>query len=198
MPDIAETFTGIYKNKGWGKGESVSGPGSTIAHTKQLRSGLAGLMLRYGVKRFLDAPCGDCNWICGIDFKGMGVKYMGMDIVGDLMPTAKQRIPSGVFNVGDITQDPLPEADIIMVRDCLVHFSYDMVDAAIRNIKASGIKYLLSTTFPGRENKDIVTGDWRPLDLEAWPFSMPKPIEYIKDHYPDKQFSDKCLALWEL
>ena len=40
----------------------------------------------------------------------------------------------------------------------------------------SGIPYLLTTTFPGAAaNEEIVTGDWRVLNLEAPPFGLPPP-----------------------
>jgi len=38
----------------------------------------------------------------------------------------------------DITSDPLPRADVILCRDCLVHFSLADAQAAIGNFARSG------------------------------------------------------------
>ena len=53
----------------------------------------------------------------------------------------------------------------------------------IKNIKASGCKYLLISTFTDKnENKDIITCDWRPLNLEKIPFNFPYPIFAIYEN----------------
>jgi hypothetical protein len=99
----------------------------------------------------------------------------------------------------DVINGPLPEADVILCRDCLVHFSFANILAAFRTIKASGAEYLLTTTFPSREaNKDIVDGDWRPLNLEASPFLLPPPIELIVEGCTEEggAYADKALAVW--
>jgi len=49
-------------------------------------------------------------------------------------------------------------------------------DNVLRNIRRSGSAYLLVTTFPDRkENVDIITGNWRPLNMEKPPFNFPRP-----------------------
>jgi hypothetical protein len=69
------------------------------------------------------------------------------------------------------------------------------------NLKQSKITYLLTTTFSDRiENKDIVTGDWRTLNLEIAPFNFPKPSQLFNEHCTEAQgaFADKCLGLWKV
>ncbi|MDP9278351.1 MAG: class I SAM-dependent methyltransferase, partial [Gemmatimonadota bacterium] len=95
----------------------------------------------------------------------------------------------------------LPEADVILCRDCLVHFSFANIVAAFRTIKASGAEYLLTTTFPDREiNNDIVDGDWRPLNLEASPFLLPAPVDVIVEGCMEEggAYADKALAVWRI
>ena len=76
----------------------------------------------------------------------------------------------------DCTRDPLPAADLLFCRDCLVHLSFADIRRTLANLQASDISCLLTTTFPGAEaNEDIVTGDWRVLDLERAPFHLPPP-----------------------
>ena len=81
------------------------------------------------------------------------------------------------FEVIDLTKDHLPSTDLLFVRDCLVHLSFENIHNAIKNIKESGSKYLLTTTFPDcKSNYDIKTGSWRKINLLKAPFHFPKPI----------------------
>ena len=92
--------------------------------------------------------------------------------------------------------DPLPEADLVFVRDCLVHFSYTDVFRALRNICRSGSHYLLMTTFSfdHRRNRDIWTGDWRPLNFRKEPFGFPEPLEVLRENHPLEEYADKSLG----
>jgi hypothetical protein len=98
-------------------------------------------------------------------------------------------------------QDPLPEADLLLCRDCLVHLSFADIGRALSNVLRSGLPYLLTTTFPECEvNEDIVTGDWRPLNLELEPFGFPPPSELLNERCSEAGglFADKSLGLWQL
>jgi hypothetical protein len=94
-----------------------------------------------------------------------------------------------------------PAADLLLCRDCLVHLSFADIDKALRNIRRSSLAYLLTTTFPAESvNADIVTGDWRPLNLQAAPFNLPTPVELINEGCTegDGAFADKSLGLWRI
>jgi hypothetical protein len=58
-----EVFTHHYQQNEWGDQESISGPGSTLEYTANLRAKLPELCERLGVRPLLDAPCGDFNWV---------------------------------------------------------------------------------------------------------------------------------------
>lgn len=88
-----------------------------------------------------------------------------------------------------------------IIRDCLVHLSLENIYNSIKNIKASGSKYLMTTTFPEHPvNFDIQTGDWRPLNLQIKPFNFPKPLILINENCTELngRFRDKSMALWEI
>lgn len=105
------------------------------------------------------------------------------------------------FIVLDITQDDLPEAEVMLCRDCLVHLSFADIQRFIQNLKRSKIKYFLTTTFSERtENKDIATGDWRTLNLEIAPFYFPKPLKVINENCTEGngKYADKSLTLWKI
>jgi hypothetical protein len=198
MKDI---FTNIYKHNLWESPESVSGPGSSLTQTRTIIKQLSLLIKQLQVKTLLDAPCGDFHWMKEVNPEID--LYIGVDIVSELIEENNRKYASHnrQFLNLDITHDPLPKADLILCRDCLVHFSFADIHAAISNFKKSGSKYLLTTTFTNvTRNMDIKTGGWRPLNLEIEPFNLPKPILIINENCTEGNmaYTDKSLALWEL
>jgi hypothetical protein len=198
---MKQVFTTIYRNNGWQGTESVSGRGSDSIQTRGIRSQLPALLNNLGVKKMLDLPCGDFNWMAQVDLEG--IEYIGADIVAGLIRrNAARHSGKGVrFRRLDLAADKLPRTDLILCRDCLVHFSLDDVFRALKNICASGSKYLLTTTFPDRTaNRDIVTGAWRPLNLQVAPFSLPPPLALIVEGCTEggDAYKDKSLGLWRI
>lgn len=198
---MKQTFAPFYSENRWGDDESVSGPGSSLARTAKLRNELPVLLEELGARTLLDAPCGDFNWMK--DTQPRIEQYIGLDIVPDLI-TKNQRLYGNDqtrFLCGDLTRDKLPRADVILCRDCLIHFSFRHITAAIRNFKQSGSTYLLTNSYPAwRKNEDIRTGDFRPLNLSLAPFNFPPPLKQIDEKHPQEQaeFFGKILGLWKL
>jgi hypothetical protein len=82
----------------------------------------------------------------------------------------------------DITQDVLPDCDLILVRDCFIHLSFEAIFAALRNILRSEIQYLLTTHFAGTPaNVDVEIGSIHAINLCAPPFNFPPALELIDD-----------------
>lgn len=67
-------------------------------------------------------------------------------------------------------------------------------------LKKSGAKYLISSTFSPRVNRDVSTGAWRPLSLLASPISMAAAIEIINEGCTEGSgfYPDKALGVWRL
>jgi len=196
---MEQTFESIYESNAWGSEESLSGPGSTkergAAFMDDLLSVLDGLACRV----LLDVPCGDFNWIRPVAEKVD--RYVGADIVQALVSRNQKRFgsPRIRFMKLDLTTDPLPAADVILSRDCLVHLTTRDIARCLENIRRSSATYLVTTTFVGpRENEDIVTGSWRPLNLERPPFSLPRPLHEIDErcHHTGGIYADKRLSVW--
>jgi hypothetical protein len=129
--------------------------------------------------------------------------YIGLDVVWDLIEhhLRENAAPGRTFMRGDLTVDVLPNADAILCRDCLVHLSFDDAASALRNFQRSGSRFLLTTTFIGRgPNEDIETGWWRPLDMEAPPFSWPPPLALVDERctHTGGIYRNKRLGLWAL
>lgn len=196
-------FENIFHQNFWNSQESISGTGSELKETEIIREKLPLLLQELGVESLLDAACGDLNWISHINLPLK--KYIGVDIVPALIESNQARYANDQTNffLLDIAQDPLPKTDLILCRDCLVHHSFESIKRIISNFKASGAKYLLTTTFTNsRKNIDIKTGQWRPLNLQLSPFNFPQPILIINEKCnPDwysNDYSDKCIAVWLL
>lgn len=194
-----EVFDAIYDSNHWGGSESRSGTGSSIAQTHVIRQALPEILATLGCRSILDAPCGDFNWLSRVP---LDVDYVGYDVVERVIVQNKTRYASSRvrFVHADITSSPLPAVDLILCRDCLVHFSYADIYLALRRFLDSGARYLLTTTFPGRSNRDIATGDWRPLDFEREPFRFPAPLRVINEECTEFRgaYRDKSLGLWDL
>ena len=198
---LEERFEQIYKTNLWSDTESRSGAGSSLDATARLRISLPPLLDSLGTQRLLDVPCGDFNWMSQVDLAG--IDYIGGDIVESIIDANRARYESAdrKFMRVDLTSGPLPDADVILCRDCLVHFSFDNIMAAFRTMRASGAKYLLTTTFLDREvNKDIVDGDWRPLNLVQSPFLLPPPQSVILEDCMEEggAYADKALGVWRV
>jgi 2-polyprenyl-3-methyl-5-hydroxy-6-metoxy-1,4-benzoquinol methylase len=193
-------FESIYKKGGWRNNESVSGSGSKVTSTKEIISFLPIIFKTHDIRSVLDIPCGDFNWMQHVPMEG--IKYFGSDIVELLISynQKKYSTENKSFFVADVTADALPTVDLILCRDCFVHFSNRDVVSGLRNILRSKSKYLLTTTFPEHRNKNVVTGNWRPLNLQEAPFNLPKPMSIFFEGYKEDngQYCDKALGLWDI
>lgn len=196
---LKSIFKEIYDKNVWGSSESVSGSGSSIKETRVIADILPDLFKEFEITSILDIPCGDFNWMKTVDLAN--IKYIGCDILEEIISLNKKYEKENVsFKCLDITKDVLPSSDLILVRDCFVHFSYNDIDRAIKNINKSKFKYMLTTSFSGRRyNSDIRTGGWRPLNLMSSPFNM-SVIKIITENCPQENgaFSDKSLILIKL
>ena len=192
-----DRFKHIYETNHWDEAESVSGPGSTLEETEPIRRELPALLAELGASSLLDLPCGDFHWMQHTDLSG--VRYNGGDLVGDLIERNRAEFArDGVeFQKLDLVNDTLPAFDVILCRDCLVHLSFADAQAALSNIARSGAGWLLATSFPSvTRNDDIVTGQWRPINLTLPPFNLPEPEQVIGENCTESEFADKNLSLW--
>ncbi len=192
-----EVFTRIYNRKIWSGKETRSGIGSELTYTVSLRQQLPRLLKRYHVARILDAPCGDFNWMQHV-VPELGIEYIGGDIVKEIVVRNQREFGGkGVsFHHLDIVRDPLPASDLMMVRDCLFHFSYSDIYGFIENFCRSDVGLLLTTTHlpDDGENKDIVTGDWRFIHLFSPPYCFPQPpLQRVSDWVPPFPKREMCL-----
>ncbi len=198
---IEQKFENIFKNNSWGGRNSASGRGSDLDQTEHIIREIPALFKEMGIRTVLDIPCGDFNWMRNIDLRG--IRYIGADIVKEIIKNNKNRYEKNniSFRHMNLIEDALPQVDLILVRDCLVHMSYDDIFKSLKNVCNSMSQYLLTTSFTDRQdNRDIITGEWRMLNLQTAPFSLPKPIRIINERCTQGKLSytDKSLGLWKI
>ena len=202
---LRDKFAYIFETNLWGAEQSLSGLGSSVDATRDVRAALEQVCREYEIKTLLDLPCGDVSWIHQAKLPIR--EYIGGDIVPEIIEGNRARTDlQGLqytvrFEVIDLTRDPLPKADLILCRDCLVHLSFANIRMAFNNIATSGVTYFLTTTFPDHhKNEDVEDGDWRLLNLELPPFSLPKPLAIFNEGCEEENgaFADKSLGLWSI
>ncbi len=196
-----EIFTDIFTEQKWKVKDSVSGPGSDIDHARVIIKELPILFRDLSISTMLDIPCGDFHWMNSVNLDG--IDYIGADIVEEIIRKnrEKHKRENLRFQHLNLIVDDLPEVDLIFCRDCLIHFCFNDILLALRNIHNSRSQYLLTTTTPSQKNNhDILTGEWRPLNLEVPPINLPKPLRIINEgwSYCNSRYSDKSLGLWQI
>lgn len=178
-----ELFTNYYHENFWANPETVSGGGSTLEYTENIRREIPKLLTQYNILKVLDAPCGDFHWFRKMELPGQ-VEYIGGDIVDELVRQNQSQYSNArtVFISLDIINDVLPQADLWMCRDCLFHFSYADIFKTLDNFLRSDIEYIFTSVHTNcTKNSDIVTGGASLLNLELPPFNLCKPLLYVDD-----------------
>ena len=181
--------------------ESSSGVGSTIKNTRNTVQTLDTVIVAKGVTSMVDLPCGDWNWMSTTITRYPDVVYTGMDIAASLIARNRENFPNYSFALHDVVQHKLPKkVDLVLNRDMLFHVPPAQGLQALRNIAASGSKYLLSTTFPKGSNEDIVLkhpdggGIWYRINLIEPPFLLPPALSM----HVESEGQGKFLGLWDL
>jgi hypothetical protein len=195
-----EIFSEIYRKNYWGNVDSKSGAGSDLPQTAEVRRFLPLLIEELGIQNMLDIPCGDWHWMKEVS---LDVDYTGADIVAELVAQNQSKYGDARhrFVTLDLMTDELPKVDLVFSRDVLVHLSFNDIFQALRNLQRSGSEYLLTTTFTRRKaNSDILTGQWRTLNLQMPPFNFGPPLRLLNENCTegDGSWNDKSLGLWKI
>ena len=204
MKQIEEVFTDIYVNRRWDEpdkpNESVSGNGSTLDFTRNLRQELPKLFDMFAIRTVFDAPCGDLNWMSRVLAERPDIIYTGGDIVEPLIDNLNKTYADNAnltFAKIDIINDTLPDADLMICRDCLFHFSETDIKTFLNNFVNSNIAALLTTTdILPTSNRDIVTGDYRNLNLLAEPYNFTPNFIYEIDDWPYPTPATRKMLMW--
>jgi SAM-dependent methyltransferase len=128
-------FTDVYRRNGWGGDTDChSGPGSHLAsivdpYLKSVTLFLESLPQKPAV---VDLGCGDFN--VSQHLVRYSSLFIGIDIVSSLIERNRQLFPRVTFRKVDVTREPLPDADICIVRQVLQHLDNRRIVATLRNM----------------------------------------------------------------
>lgn len=171
--------------------ETLCGPGSTMEATANVRAWLPWILYRLGVKRLLDAPCGDRNWIATVT---LPCAYVGVDFQARHMERAR-RDGAEVIQA-DIRSELLPQCDAILSRDFFQHLEDEDAVKALTNMRRTGAKHLLATCHRVPANGPLVAdrnGLFRPVNMSLPPFDLGESIDSVEDGQ-----DGRILGVWVL
>jgi hypothetical protein len=191
---LATRFSTVFNSKLWGEGETLSGPGSRLDNPMVIKAfaALDHAIDGLGVRSIADIPCGDFNWFQEVLKKHPGVNYAGFDIVRPLIDMNRARFPGVTFAQFDIVSDVPGKFDLIFTKELFIHLKDAQIAQSIRNMKASGSKYMMASNSFGVVNVELLNdelGYARPVDLCVEPFNLPTPL-WRNDFYAVWGLSD--------
>jgi hypothetical protein len=182
---VAEAFTQTYQNKLWGGTEGnefFSGSGSLDKFAAPYVEWLTRFIAERGIKTIVDLGCGDFRigqQICS----AISVKYVGVDIVSDLIALNQSRHGNATvsFKCADIIEDELPDGDLCLIRQVLQHLSNAQISRVLTNCSKFPYWVVTEDVHCGRRmrpNLDIMHGPDNRLHkrsgvfLDRAPFSL--------------------------
>ncbi|WP_146345380.1 class I SAM-dependent methyltransferase [Phaeobacter marinintestinus] len=154
-----EAFSKVYRDRIWSRttpDESPfhSGEGSRNPEvTGPYVAAISGFLQEFGSgKSVADIGCGDFE--IGRQLVPFATRYMAFDIVPELIEhhRANETADHLSFDVLDLVEDPLPPADIILVRQVLQHLSNDDVLSFVRKFPGSCQHLIVTEHLPADEN----------------------------------------------
>ena len=185
-----ETFTAIYEHRLWGAAGDpnqpyCSGTGSQDAAIVDPYVAAVSTLLQ-GFARppnVVDIGCGD--FLVGSRLRPLCARYIACDIVAPLIAWNRQRYAQldVDFRVLDAVVEPLPEGDVVFLRQVLQHLSNDQIARVVDRVAGRYDHLVLTEHVPAtpsfKANLDKPAGSDTRIDypsgvvLTEPPFSMP-------------------------
>lgn len=149
---LRHIFSEVYAKAIWGKAGDVtdqffSGHGSHLAdHVEPYVAAVSQFLQSCEIpQNVVDLGCGDFN--VGSQIRQYGAKYIACDVVPDLIERNQNKFQEldVDFRCIDITEDPLPNGDVVIVRQVLQHLSNEHIKRVVN--KLNGFKWLVLTEY---------------------------------------------------
>jgi len=175
MSNLKELFTATYTNKKWDEGGSLSGLGSSLDYTENIRKSLVEFIKKNKIKTIWDCSCGDWNWMKQI--KNELPNYVGNDIVDELIETNIKNYATNTikFQCGDMLEELKlltdSSIDLIICRHTLEHLPSSYAIDVVREIKRVGIwSMITSNTYSDNCELSVDGVVGRCINLESEPY----------------------------
>ena len=192
-------FTSIFESKHWVQNGdrqpkeyiSISGHGSNI-NTKQSNNLISSLLIfieKYQINSLLDMPCGDFLWMREFLKKKSEIKYLGIDIVDEIIKKNKKKYENEKvkFASFDIINFYTEEKfDLVFMRDFFIHINNSDIKKILINLQKMNIDYFAFENYDIKKNEDVTIGRHRKINLKLDPFNLGEPMYYFKDYEEDK------------
>jgi SAM-dependent methyltransferase len=135
--NLAETFGEVYRTKAWGDNGTpfFSGGGSHGPVVEKYCAFVVQFIGDRQVQSVVDIGCGDFTVGRQI-LEAADVRYTGVDVVPELIQHHQNTVhdPRVGFLCADATRDPLPSADLCLIRQVFQHLSNDEISRALANL----------------------------------------------------------------
>mmetsp|Transcript_6225 Transcript_6225/g.17371 ORF Transcript_6225/g.17371 Transcript_6225/m.17371 type:complete len:323 (-) Transcript_6225:129-1097(-) len=208
---ISAAFSRIYAEKEWlarPNAQALSGLGSSEEATGAFREYLETFLKERHFASVVDAGCG--HWPSGYQrcMHWQNVHYTGIDVVDDVLAENKayfddrRRADHGFastsFQRGDLCEE-LPRADLLLVKDVLMHLPNQAVHAFLEsNVNSSAPRFRAvlvvqnDMPMPVRRSINIEPGQLMSFDISQPPFNA-----NFKTVFRWQSDEPKIVQLWE-
>jgi len=151
----------------------------------------------FNIKSFVDIGCSNRFWISTLDWDG--IEYTGYDIVKGIVEANKKKYPQHNFACKNLIRDRCPKADMIFIRDVLIHCSLKECKRILENIKASGSIYMMASTRPDIKLNVESMCIWKKLrNLLIDPFDLVEPMFMIPEIKNWGGMTNDYMGIWEI
>ncbi|MFN3565563.1 MAG: class I SAM-dependent methyltransferase [Burkholderiaceae bacterium] len=142
---LAEAFDRVYAQGLWGaSSDEPSGSGSYGRWADEYVEHVRSLAELEGLRTAVDVGCGDFH--VGAELCDRFERYEAIDASRLIIERNRERfrhLPHVRFSVLDATREPLPAADLIMIRQVLQHLSNAQIEAVLRNAEAAARRLIV-------------------------------------------------------
>ncbi|MEJ0036288.1 MAG: class I SAM-dependent methyltransferase [Gammaproteobacteria bacterium] len=155
-----QVFSRIYAQGLWGNTGNTfhSGSGSTESHAVEYVRMIEAYVAENSIRSVADLGCGD--FMIGRKIAALGVDYVGADVVPALIQHHTKHHAGGRvrFMHLDMVKDPLPPADLCLIRQVLQHLSNDQIAKILPKL-AQYEHVLITEHYPGHGARVVPNKD---------------------------------------
>ena len=173
-----KVFDDIYRYRKWGVG---SGTGSIKYFNEPFIEFVNDFLDTHEIRTVVDIGCGD--WQIAQHLSLGDREYIGCDVSSLILNKTRAKFAGHkrTFLHLDATTDVLPHGDLAIVKDVLLHLSNENIQKVLT--KLDSFTYVIIQNDWGEhcENKDIMTGSFRSIDILKKPF-LASQFQLIKKY----------------